>query len=182
MRYRLIVACLALSNLVLAQPAVKGRKLTAEDYYRIKTVGSAQLSPNGAWFAFTVSTRFEEDNTTGVETYVARSDGSAAPRKIQHEGKDVASPRWTDDKLLEYSLNARTNSAVNIPGGEGLDAPGLDGQRGGPAAAGGLWKVAVYTPSATPVKADPRPPGVLSADGQWRAMASDKPRAVTPPA
>jgi dipeptidyl aminopeptidase/acylaminoacyl peptidase len=182
MRYRLIAACLALSNLVFAQPAVKGRKLTAEDYYRITTVGSAQLSPSGAWVAFTVSTRFEEDNTTGVETYVVRSDGSAAPRKIQHEGKDVASPRWTDDNLLEYSLNARTNSAVNIPGGEGLDAPGLDGQRGGPAAAGGLWKVAVDTPSATPVKADSRPLGMLSPDGQWRATANDKPRAVTPPA
>jgi dipeptidyl aminopeptidase/acylaminoacyl peptidase len=180
--FRLIVACVAWSSLLAAQAAVKGRKLTAEDYYRIKTVGGAQMSPSGAWVAFTVSTRMEEDNTTAVETYVVRSDGSSLPRKIQHEGKDVASPRWTDDNLLEYSLNARTNSAVSIPGGEGL-ADASPAQRGaGPAGAGGgLWKVAVDTSSATPVKSDPRPQGVLSPDGQWLASAKDKPRTVVPP-
>src|SRR5262245_8450172 len=115
MRLKLLIACLTCVNLVVLQTGSKGRKLTAEDYYRIKTVGGAQISPSGAWVVFTVSTRFEDDNTTGVETYVVRSDGSGVPRKIQHEGKDVASPRWTDDNWLEYSLNARTNSAVNIP-------------------------------------------------------------------
>ncbi len=186
MRLKLLVACLTCVNLVAVhtQTAVKGRRLTAEDYYRIKTVGGVQLSPNGAWVAFTVSTKFEEDNTTGVETYVVRSDGSAAPRKIQHEGKDVANPRWTDDNWLEYSLNARTNSAVNIPGGEGLvaadaDIQMLDQRGGGAAAAGGLWKIAIDTASAAPVRADARPQGVQSPDGQWLAIARDKPRTVS---
>ena len=44
------------------------------------------------------------------------ADGSAAPRRITHEGSSVASPRWTDDNLLQYSLNASVNSAVFVGG------------------------------------------------------------------
>ena len=182
MRRKLIVACMMLSNVlfVFAQPAATGRKLAAEDYYRIKTVGGPQLSPDGKWVAFTVSTKFEEDNTTGVETYVVRSDGSAPPQKIQHEGKDVASPRWTDDNWLEYSLTSRTNSAVNI--GAAVDpvavaARSITGEIAGTA---GRWKIRVDTPSAAPVKPQARAQGTVSPDGQWMAVTQDKTRTVVP--
>ena len=162
-----LVLMSVLAGLVFAQSSGHGRELTVEDYYKIKTVGDPQMSPNGKWVAFTVSTKIEEDNTTAVQTYVVPSDGSAPPRKIQHDGKDVAVPRWTDDNLLQYSLNARTNSAIFIPGGEGLSGEGI-GQRGGNAAnQGQLWKVSVDTANAVPVKADPRPQGVVSPDGKW---------------
>ena len=100
MRLKLIAACLTLSSVVFisAQPGARGRKLTAEDYYRIKTVGGPQLSPDGKWVVFTVSTKFEEDNTTGVETYVVRSDGSTgatSPRKIQHDASQLFPSRRT---------------------------------------------------------------------------------------
>src|SRR5438552_1878306 len=54
-----------------AQQASKPAKrhLTIEDYYRIQTVGSPQISPDGRWLAFTVSTRIEEDNSTRTEAY-----------------------------------------------------------------------------------------------------------------
>jgi dipeptidyl aminopeptidase/acylaminoacyl peptidase len=164
----------------LPAPSAASRHLTIEDYYRIKTVGGPQMSPDGRWVAFTVSTKVEDDNTTAIETYVVPADGSSAPRKIQHEGRDVASPRWTTDNMLEYSLNARTSSAVNIPGGEGLFVE--EGQRGGNRGGGPLWKVAVDTPSAMPVKAEDRPSGVISFDGNWIAAAKDKPRTVSQPA
>ncbi len=60
--------------------ASPGRALAIEDYYRIKSVGDPQISPNGRWVAYTVSTRVEEDNTNAIETYVVPVDGSAAPR------------------------------------------------------------------------------------------------------
>ena len=66
--------------------------------------------------AYTVTTRVEEDNTNAIETYVAATDGAAPPRRITHDGRSVASPRWTDDNLLEYTLNARVNSAVFVGG------------------------------------------------------------------
>jgi dipeptidyl aminopeptidase/acylaminoacyl peptidase len=148
--------------------APRGRALTIEDYYRIKTVGDAVISQDGKWVTFTVSTRIEDDNTSAIETYVVPADGSAAPRKITHEGRNVASPRWTDDGMLQYSLSARVNSAVFIGG----DTP-----RSRPEQAA-AFKVAVGTPNANPVAATSGPGGVVSADGKMRALARDLPRAA----
>src|SRR5579862_966548 len=165
----LVVALMA--GLVFAQPTERGRKLTAEDYFRSKTVGNPQISPNGKWVAFTVATKIEEDNTTAVETYVVASDGSAAPRKIQHDGKNVAAPHWTDDNMLQYTLKSRTNSAVFFPG-EAVPSEDSQGQ---------LWKVSVDSPGAVPVKADTAPAGVVSTDGTWIAVAEDKVKTAPKP-
>src|SRR5262245_28476880 len=142
----------------------QGRALKIEDYYRIKTVGDVQISPSGKWVTFTVSTKMEDDNTTAIETYVVPSDGSAQPRKIQHEGKDTANPRWTDDGMLQYSLRARVPSAVFL-GSVGMGEPAL--QRGGQVAQGQLYKVSIDTPNATPSPTQAGPQGaVTSADGK----------------
>jgi dipeptidyl aminopeptidase/acylaminoacyl peptidase len=153
-----------------AAASTQGRALAIEDYYRIKTVGDPQISPNGRWVAYTVSTRVEEDNTNAIETYVVATDSAATPRRITHEGRDVASPRWTDDNLLEYTLNARVDSAVFVGGDRPRERPE-------PAA---RFKVAIDTPGATPVASTASPAGVLSADGKSRALARDLPRAPAP--
>lgn len=148
----------------------QGRALTIEDYYQVKTVGDPQLSPDGKWVAYTVSSKIEADNTTAIETYVLSTDGSGTPRRIQHEGKDVASPRWSADNMLEYTLNSRPNSGIFIGG----DAPQVrtNGQNGGP-----RWKVSVASSGSAPVPAESRPQGaVSSADGKWIAQAKEKPR------
>jgi dipeptidyl aminopeptidase/acylaminoacyl peptidase len=158
--------CIAFTSSVQGQ-APRGRALTIEDYYRIKTVGDPLISPDGKWVAFTVSTRNEDDNSNAIDTYVVPADGSAAPRKITHEGRSVATPRWADDGQLQYSLNARVNSAVFI-GGE------TPRPRPEPAA---TYKVAIDVPNATPVTVQAGPGGVLSVDGTRRALARDLPRA-----
>ncbi len=160
--------CVAFTTSVQGQ-APRGRALTIEDYYRIKSVGDPLISPDGKWVTFTVTTRIEEDNTNAIDTFVVPADGSAAPRKITHEGRSVASPRWVDAGMLQYSLNARVNSAVFIGG----DAP-----RSRPEQAA-AFKVAIDNPNATPQAAQPSGPGgVISADGKMRALARDLPRAA----
>ena len=149
------VATVAVVSLLLAS-SLSGqapkRALTIEDYYRIKTIGDAQISPNGQWVAYSLSTRIEDDNTTSTETYVVNADGSGTARRITHAGDNVASPRWTDDNLLSYSLNARVASAVFVgPGGPaGSAAPRAN-------AAG--CKIAVDSPNATPVESPAAPAG-----------------------
>ena len=168
-------ALILLTTIARAQTSPKLRALTIEDYYKIKTIGDTQISPNGKWVTFTVSTKNEEDNTTSIETYVVPSDGSAQPRKIEHEGKNVARPRWTDDNMLQYSLTARVNSAVFL-GSVGMGEL-LEPQRGRGSNQADLWKVSVDTPNAAPVQAQPRPAGaVISFDEKWIAEAKDKPR------
>ena len=151
----------------------KGRALTIEDYYRIKSLGDPQISPNGRWVAYTVTTRVEEDNTNAIETYVTSTDGAGSPRRITHDGRNVASPRWSDDNMLEYTLNARVESAVFVGG----DRPR---ERTEPVA---RFKVAVDAPAApgAPVAlVAPAAPGVLSFDGKSRALAKDLPRSPAP--
>ena len=164
-----LAAALTLTLASLPLDAQSTRALTIEDYYRIKSAGDAQISPNGNWVVFTVSTRVEEDNSNAIETFVVPSDGSSAPRKITHEGRNVAQPRWTEDGLLQYSLNAKANSDVFVGG----TAPT---PRIRPDAA--LFKVDIET-QAAPVPTRPSPSGSISADGKWRASAHEQPRVET---
>ena len=116
-----------------------------------------------------MSTRIEEDNTNAIDTFVVPVDGSAAPRRITHEGKSVAQPRWTDDNLLQYSLNAKTNSDVFVGGACSATANSRRTHRSSKS----RWLM----PNATPVSATAAAAGVLSADGKWRAQARELPRA-----
>src|SRR5687768_15891647 len=64
----LVIVSIAFSVSASGQ-AARGRALTIEDYYRIKTVSDAQISPNGRWVAYSVSTRIEDDNTNAIDTF-----------------------------------------------------------------------------------------------------------------
>jgi dipeptidyl aminopeptidase/acylaminoacyl peptidase len=166
----LIAVSVALSVTVSGQ-APRGRALTIEDYYRIKTAGDAQISQDGRWVVYTVTTRSEDDNTNATETFVVPADGSAPPRRITHEGRSVAAPRWTESGLLHYSLTARVNSAVFVGG----DAPR-------PRAETASFTVDVTAATAAPLPATPTPAGLRSADARFRALAKDAPRApITEP-
>jgi dipeptidyl aminopeptidase/acylaminoacyl peptidase len=79
------------------------RPLRLEDYYRLKSVGSPRISPDGRRVAYTVNTPVEETNGTRTETWVVPADGSAPPTRLQHEGKDVSDPRWQDDGRLRVT-------------------------------------------------------------------------------
>jgi dipeptidyl aminopeptidase/acylaminoacyl peptidase len=162
----------ALAVVVGAEQAPRphqGRALTIEDYYRLKTVGDAAISPSGRWVAYTVTTRIEADNHSEIDTFVVPVDGLGGPRRIVHRGQSVASPRWTGDNELQYSLNSRINSAVFVGG----DVPR---DRAEP----GNWRIAVDVPDAVAVAAPPAVAGVISADGKLRAVALDGARPVTP--
>ncbi len=94
---------LSLGVLLLASlpaSAQTGRQLTLEDYYSLKNVGSPRISPAGDWIAYTVSLAIEETNGTATESWIVRADGSAEPVRVQHDGRDVSNPRWSDDGRL----------------------------------------------------------------------------------
>ena len=149
-------AVLAVAAVQLApaaqRPATSGRPLAIEDYYRIQTVGSPTISPDGRWVTFTVSTRIEEDNSTRSETHLVPADASAPPRRILHYGKDVSNASWAADGRLQYSADRQQ------------------------------WSIAVTNAAAAPVAVASVPTGaVLSADGKWMALLKDKPQSKTPP-
>jgi hypothetical protein len=89
-----------------------GRAVTIEDYYRIQTIGNPSISPAGTWVAFTITTRREEPtaNSNRTETYLVPADASAEPKPVQHQGKDVSNPGWSDDGLLQYTADGAVES------------------------------------------------------------------------
>jgi dipeptidyl aminopeptidase/acylaminoacyl peptidase len=138
-----VVVVVSCSVSASAQP--RGRALMVEDYYHVQTVGNPQISPDGHWVVFGVSSRVEQDNSTRTEVLLAPSDGSASPRRVLHYGRDITDPAWSEDSRLHYSVDQQS------------------------------WSVNVTDPHASPEKHTPLPSGaVRSADGQWLALVKDK--------
>ena len=104
---RRTLLCLGLSfvgaNSVAIQASAQGRPLALEDYYRVKTVGDLQISPDAEWVAYTVSVRIEKTNETETESWIVRADGSGEPTRVQHTGADVADPEWAEDGRLRFT-------------------------------------------------------------------------------
>ncbi len=152
----------------LGAQAPRGRALAIEDYYRVKTVGTVELSPDARWVAFTVTTRVEETNGSASEVWLVPADGSAAARRVSSAGTNATAPAWQDDGRLRYSVGGTpmavdpaapdridsTSVAAAGVGGRGGRGGGGRGGRGGGGGGGG-----------------PLP----SPDGKWVAMVRDTP-------
>ena len=156
-----ILSVAPLSSQPSRASAPQGRPLAIEDYYRIQTVGSPLLSPDGRWVAYTVSSRIEQDNSTHGESWLVAADGRSAPRRVQHDGTDVSNPRWLDDGWLQYSVD-RQQWKID-PGSPSLPPVALPPQAPAPAAGGG------------------RGASVTSPDGKWIAAARDAARPKAEP-
>src|SRR5262245_47681494 len=157
---QLLLLLLVPSGAIAQRP---GRALAIEDYYRIQTVAAPALSPDGKWVVFSVATKIEEDNGTRTEVYLVPSDASGKPRRILHDGKDVGSPRWTDDSRLEYGEESQGGRAS---GRNAARSSSADWRR---------WKIDPADPAGAPARATSLPPGVASPDGAWLVLTRDKP-------
>jgi dipeptidyl aminopeptidase/acylaminoacyl peptidase len=153
------VICLASSS--SAARAQNGRALAIEDYYRVNTIGSPELSPDGKWVAYTVGTRIEATNGNASEVWLAAFDGSAPPRRVGAAGDDAAAPAWLDNGRLRFTSNGRAlsidPSAPDViiegaPSGFSNSAPSRSGRAG---AGNGT--------------------SLRTADGQWTAVVRDTP-------
>ncbi len=153
---RRLIRCLtaAIAAVIVAQPvqAQGGRGLALGDYYALKSVSSPRISPDGRWVTYTVSTRVEEDNSTLTETWLVRVDGSDDPERVRHRSQDVSSPSWSDQGRLRFEDSEGERWSV--------DPDRLDD-------------------AATPEADDDRP-GVLSPNGEWRAVVTDIDRPTEP--
>ncbi|MFH1834116.1 MAG: prolyl oligopeptidase family serine peptidase, partial [bacterium] len=127
------------------------RPLRLEDFYLVKSVGSPRISPDGRWVTYTISLPIEETNEDATEAWFVRSDGSAAPVHVQHEGREVSDPRWADDGRLRYTYE---------------DAN---------------WVIDPTRPAGPAMRDEtPDRDGTVSPDGQWLVRTQEMPAPVQP--
>jgi dipeptidyl aminopeptidase/acylaminoacyl peptidase len=96
---------LAALLLALASPlgAQTRRPMEIEDQYRIKRVAGAQVSPDGEWVAYTVSTtNLEKDESKSQIWMVSTRGGDPIPLTMSSES--AGGPKWSPDgKYLSFT-------------------------------------------------------------------------------
>jgi len=132
----LIATATALVAPLAAQQPETGRPIRIEDYYAMKSVGAPEISPDGRFVAFTVSTPVESTNGTVSEVWLVATDGSSTASRVSGEGENANGVSWQEDGRLRFTVGRATVSidptapASRIPGAdraEGLPSP--DGRR-----------------------------------------------------
>lgn len=136
----------ALPSVLAAQSPPK-RSLAIEDFYRLKTVGASEISPDGKWVSFTVSTRVEETNGTTTAVWLAPTSGATPPRLVSMLGV----PSWNADGTLQFTAGGRT-MRVNPLAPDRVDTAS-----------------APATPDVVTARA------FMSPDGKWIASVRDTP-------
>ena len=89
---KLLLALVFLTSTCLAQPRLAMR---AADIVKVANVTDAQMSPNGQWVVYTVSSVDEDKNVSTL--WLARSDTRTPPRTLLPSGWTASNPRWSPD-------------------------------------------------------------------------------------
>jgi len=81
----------------------RGRNLTVDDYFRIKDVEDAQISPDGKWVAYVVTTHDVKGDKDKKRIWMNSTSGGDAIA-LTNEDANSTHPRWSPDgKYLGFS-------------------------------------------------------------------------------
>ena len=89
-----------------AAPAAAARPLRPEDVFALKEVADPQLSPEGKWVAYTVTTMDAKEDESDTDIYMAPFAGGPALR-LTASKKAEKSPRWSPDGKWLAFLSGR---------------------------------------------------------------------------
>jgi len=119
-----------------AQQVASLRPLEVDDYFAIQSVGSPIVSPNGAWVAYTVSTKDLENDRSESRIWMVPTEGGEA-RPITAKGLGVGSPSWTPDgQYLTFTAGSEDQGSQLFKldlrgGGERVQITNVEGGIGG---------------------------------------------------
>ncbi|HXI03246.1 MAG TPA: S9 family peptidase [Candidatus Saccharimonadales bacterium] len=105
MKKRLLLCIALLSFAVPATAHAARRAITIDDYFALKNVRETQVSPDGKWIAYTVTTTdLDKDKTETRLWMVPSAGGEAIP--MTAKGYSASSPRFSPDgKYLSFIAN-----------------------------------------------------------------------------
>jgi dipeptidyl aminopeptidase/acylaminoacyl peptidase len=124
---------LGLAALICATPALS-RPVTPDDLYRIATVSSPRISPDGNWVAYGVSTPSREKDSDDDDLWMVSWDGRERIRLTSTPFSEHT-PRWSPDgrRLAFLSSRADEDKGAQIwvmdrEGGEAVQRSHFDGE------------------------------------------------------
>ena len=101
------------SSLLPAQTPTK-RSLKPSDVYRLQNLGDLQISPDGNWVAYTLSSVDSVKNKRNSDIWMVSWDGKESIQ-LTHTPDGESQPRWSPDgKYLSFvsSRNGLTSSQI----------------------------------------------------------------------
>ncbi|MBK8151059.1 MAG: S9 family peptidase [Acidobacteria bacterium] len=102
-RKSLSLAALFLSLAALLPAQTVRRPLVLDDLFKIKNVSDPQISPDGEWIAYVVSTIDTKADKSNSDVWIVSYDGKTDRRITFTATDNEASPRWSPDgKYLSF--------------------------------------------------------------------------------
>ena len=81
------------------------RPITIDDLLALESVGNPQVSPDGQWVAYTVSSRDIEEDKRVTQIWMVSTDGGM-PIPMTSSDYSAGNPRWSpDNKYLSFSAS-----------------------------------------------------------------------------
>ena len=94
----------------VSSPAAAQRPVEARDLLRIREVSDPQVSPDGAWVAYTVSTSDTVEDKRDADVWMTRWDGKRSVR-LTYSKEREHSPRWSPNGRYLAFLSSREDSS-----------------------------------------------------------------------
>jgi dipeptidyl aminopeptidase/acylaminoacyl peptidase len=87
--------------------AQQPRPMTVDDVIGLRAVSDPQLSPDGEWLAYVVTTADVEANTMDPDIWVASTSGAREPFRLTTSPKSDTQPRWSPDGMRIAFVSTR---------------------------------------------------------------------------
>lgn len=125
----LICFALAMPYLTYSQTTAK-RKLKPSDVYRLQSIGDPQVSPEGNWIAYTLSSVDSVANKRNTDIWMVSWDGKQSVQ-LTNSPDAESQPKWSPDGKYLSFVSARQGATgsqiwlMNRLGGEGKQLTNL---------------------------------------------------------
>jgi dipeptidyl aminopeptidase/acylaminoacyl peptidase len=104
----------AFAALLAASPVSAGHSFQVEDMQKLSRLGSARISPDGRWVAYTVTRSDVPKNRSVTNVWIVpAAGGDARPLTFADRGSNN-SPRWSPDSRYLYFVSNRVDSKPQI--------------------------------------------------------------------